>query len=41
MNCGDEDIDKHLVIMYNKFVGIEQPEVNPVKHAMVDKQYHL
>jgi len=34
MNCGE--IDKHSVLGYNKFVGMEQPEIRPVEHALVD-----
>jgi hypothetical protein len=37
MNC--RDIDKHSASGYNKFVGLEQPEVKPVEHALVDKPY--
>ena len=33
-NC--EEIDKHSVTGYTKFVGMEQPEVKPVEHALVD-----
>jgi len=34
INC--ERLDNHLVTGYNKFVGMEQPEVRPVEHALVD-----
>jgi len=33
-NC--ERLNKHSVTGYNKFVGMEQPEVRPVEHALVD-----
>jgi len=39
MNC--RDIDKHSASVYNKFVGMEQPELKlVVEHALVDKPYH-
>jgi hypothetical protein len=34
INC--ERLDNHLVTGYNKFVGMEQPELKPVEHALVD-----